>query len=90
MVDLVSFARSGGVGTLFAYGQTGSGKTHTISQLQKLAALTLMEETLEDDQLELYITICDLAGNSAFDLLDSRTPISVLQDSSGATQLAGW
>ena len=51
--------------------------------------MSLIDLTLEDNQLELYITICDLAGNSAFDLLDSRSPIQVLQDSSGTTQLAG-
>jgi kinesin family protein 2/24 len=42
-----------------------------------------------DGKTEIYITISDLAGNSAFDLLDSRKPFSVLQDSSGVTHLAG-
>ena len=42
-----------------------------------------------DGETEIYITISDLAGNSAFDLLDSRKPVSVLQDSSGVTHLAG-
>jgi kinesin family protein 2/24 len=37
----------------------------------------------------IYITISELAGNSAFDLLDSRKPISVLEDSTGVTRLAG-
>lgn len=42
-----------------------------------------------DGEQEVYISICDLAGKSAFDLLASREPVSVLQDASGATQLAG-
>lgn len=88
VVDLVSFAQQGGIGTLFAYGQTGSGKTFTISQLQRLAAMSLMDEA-KVSQRKVYITIFDLAGNSAFDLLDSRRRFSVLEDSSGNTQLAG-
>jgi kinesin family protein 2/24 len=34
VADLVSFARDGGIATLFACGQTGSGKTFTICRLQ--------------------------------------------------------
>lgn len=83
-MDLVSFAQQGGIGTLFAYGQTGSGKTHTISQLQELAVMSLI-----DEDPDVYITIADLAGKSAFDLLESRKPISVLEDSSGEIRLAG-
>lgn len=86
--DLVAFAQQGGIGTLFAYGQTGSGKTFTINQLQRLAAISLMDESLRGQQ-ELYITIFDLAGNSASDLLQSRKPFSVLEDALGNFQLAG-
>lgn len=89
MVDLVSFSQSGGIATLLAYGQTGSGKTFTISELQKLAVATLIEDALSTGETELYITISDLAGNAAFDLLDSRKPLSVLEDGSGTTHLAG-
>lgn len=42
-----------------------------------------------DSEQEVYITICDLAGKSAFDLLASREPVSILQDATGTTQLAG-
>ena len=85
---LAPFAWNGGVGTLFAYGQTGSGKTYTVSQIEKLVAHSLMEGGLEG-QRELYMTIVDLAGNSAFDLLNAREPISVLEDADGVTQLSG-
>ena len=81
---LVAFAQQGGIGTLFAYGQTGSGKTYTIGQLQEMAVMSLV-----DDEMEIYITIADLAGKSAFDLLASRKPVSVLEDSSGEIRLAG-
>ncbi|KAI5358293.1 putative kinesin-like protein [Septoria linicola] len=89
VAELVSTARAGGTGTLFAYGQTGSGKTYTISKLQELAACSLLDHISDHSHIELYITICDLAGNSAFDLLNSRKPVSILQDASGETQLAG-
>ncbi|RYP20475.1 hypothetical protein DL765_002774 [Monosporascus sp. GIB2] len=88
VVDLVPFAWNGGIGTLFAYGQTGSGKTFTVSQLEKLVTMSLMDGNL-DGQRQIYITIIDLAGNSAYDLLNSRKPISILEDSFGVTQLAG-
>jgi kinesin family protein 2/24 len=87
-VGLVPFAWNGGIGTLFAYGQTGSGKTFTVSQLEKLVAMSLMDGSLEG-QRQVYMTIIDLAGNSAYDLLNSRKPISILEDSFGVTQLAG-
>jgi kinesin family protein 2/24 len=47
-----------------------------------------MEDAADIEQ-EVYITICDLAGKSAFDLLASRQPVSILQDATGTTQLAG-
>lgn len=85
---LVPFARSGGIGTLFAYGQTGSGKTFTVSGLEKMVVRALME--VDDlDKNKIFITIIELAGNSAYDLLNSRKPISILEDSFGVTQLAG-
>ena len=85
--DLVSFATDGGIATLFAYGQTGSGKTFTISQLQRFAVEKLMSR--EKDQKRIWISIIDLAGNSAFDLVNGRIPILILEDSFGVTQWAG-
>jgi kinesin family protein 2/24 len=86
--DLVPFAWNGGIGTLFAYGQTGSGKTFTVSRLEQLVAEALMNGSLEGER-EVFMTIIDLAGNSAFDLLDERKPISLLEDSFGVTQMVG-
>ncbi|KAJ9134275.1 Kinesin-like protein [Pleurostoma richardsiae] len=85
---LVPWAWGGGIGTMFAYGQTSSGKTHTVSQLERLVAETLMNGELEGAR-RVYLTIIELAGNSAFDLLNARRPISILEDSFGVTQLAG-
>ncbi|KAL3417246.1 kinesin motor domain-containing protein [Phlyctema vagabunda] len=88
VVDLVPFAWNGGIGTVFAYGQTGSGKTFTVSRLERLVAETLMDGSLEGER-EMYMTMIDLAGNAAFDLLNKRTPISLLEDSFGVTQMVG-
>ncbi|KAF2114049.1 P-loop containing nucleoside triphosphate hydrolase protein [Lophiotrema nucula] len=88
VAGLVLFAWNGGIGTLFAYGQTGSGKTFTISRLEELVAETLMNGNLEGER-EIYVTIIDLAGNAAFDLLGDREPISLLEDSCGITQMVG-
>lgn len=42
-----------------------------------------------DDEREIHLTIIDLAGNSAFDLLTERAPISLLEDSHGVTRMVG-
>ncbi|OAK94216.1 P-loop containing nucleoside triphosphate hydrolase protein [Phaeosphaeriaceae sp. SRC1lsM3a] len=88
VTDLVPFTWNGGIGTLFAYGQTGSGKTYTVSRLEEFVAEALMEDNPAGEK-EVYMTIIDLAGNAAFDLLAERKPISLLEDSLGTTQLVG-
>ncbi|KAH6689709.1 P-loop containing nucleoside triphosphate hydrolase protein [Plectosphaerella plurivora] len=85
---LVPWAWSGGVSTIFAYGQTGSGKTFTISGLEDLVAKALTSDSLEGTR-EMYISIVELAGNAACDLLNARRPVSLLEDSFGSTHLAG-
>ncbi|SPO05392.1 related to kinesin-related protein KLPA [Cephalotrichum gorgonifer] len=85
---LVHWAWSGGVSTMFAYGQTGSGKTFTVGALETLVAKTLMAGELEGSR-RIYLSIIELTGNSAFDLLNSRKPVSILEDSFGSTHLAG-
>jgi kinesin family protein 2/24 len=62
---LVPFAWKGGVGTLFAYGQTGSGKTHTVGELEKLVASTLMDGGLGGSR-NVHVCAFELAGNTAY------------------------
>jgi kinesin family member 2/24 len=88
VADLVPYVWNGGTGTLFAYGQTGSGKTYTVSKLEELVVESLMDGRLEGSR-KVYISNIELAGNSAYDLLSSRKPISILEDSFGVIQLAG-
>ncbi|KXX79904.1 Kinesin-like protein Klp59C [Madurella mycetomatis] len=85
---LVPWAWGGGIGTMFAYGQTGSGKTFTVSGLERHVAETLMDGPL-DGKRDIYISIVELAGQTAYDLLNARKQISVLEDSFGTTQMAG-
>ncbi|KAB5526384.1 kinesin motor domain-containing protein [Coniochaeta sp. 2T2.1] len=88
VADLVPFAWKGGTATLFAYGQTGSGKTFTVSRLEQLVIEALTDGSLEG-QREISFTIFELAGNLAYDLLNSRESISIMEDSFGTTQLVG-
>lgn len=62
---LLPWAWEGRTGTLFAYGQTGSGKTFTVSGIERLVAKSLFDGSLQGSR-KVYITIFELAGNSAF------------------------
>lgn len=85
---LVPFAWGGGIGTLFAYGQTGSGKTFTVSRLEELVVEALVDLD-PDSEKQVSLTIVELAGNAAFDLLNARQPVSIMEDARGHTQLVG-
>ena len=85
---LVPWAWGGGVGTLFAYGQTGSGKTYTVSGLERHVAETLMGGLLEGER-KIHVCVIELAGQAAYDLLNTRKQISILEDSFGTSQMAG-
>ncbi|KAK8091228.1 kinesin motor domain-containing protein [Apiospora phragmitis] len=85
---LVPFAWNGGIGTLFAYGQTGSGKTFTVSRLEELVVDALVDLD-PDSERQVSITIIELAGNAAFDLLNRRQPVSIMEDAKGVQQLVG-
>ncbi|KAJ5640760.1 P-loop containing nucleoside triphosphate hydrolase protein [Penicillium herquei] len=85
---LLPYAWQGNIGTLFAYGQTGSGKTYTVSGIERLIAKSLFDGTLTGER-KIRVSIFELAGNSAFDLLNSRAPFMILEDALGSTQLVG-
>ncbi|KAI0174918.1 kinesin motor domain-containing protein [Pestalotiopsis sp. NC0098] len=94
VAGLIPLAWRGGTGSLFAYGQTGSGKTFTISRLETLVVNSLLSQNDSDDDVSsnkrrIYMTIVELAGNSAFDLLSARKSVMILEDAAGATQLFG-
>lgn len=84
------FAWNGGISTLFAYGQTGSGKTHTISRLEQLVINDLLDGSRNlSGSRKIYLTVIELAGNAAFDLLNWRKSVAILEDAFGDTQILG-
>ncbi|KAI5778400.1 P-loop containing nucleoside triphosphate hydrolase protein [Geopyxis carbonaria] len=92
VVPLVPWAWGGGVSTLFAYGQTGSGKTYTVSALEELAAAAIMggdDSGVLKGERTVHVCVVELEGAAAFDLLNDRRPVNVLEDSFGETQLVG-
>ncbi|CZR67073.1 related to kinesin-related protein KLPA [Phialocephala subalpina] len=88
VAPLVPWAWGGGISTLFAYGQTGSGKTYSVSELERLAAAELMNGNLEGNR-DVYICAFELVGKEAFDLLNDRRKIVVMEDAFGESQLVG-
>ncbi|KAL3472539.1 P-loop containing nucleoside triphosphate hydrolase protein [Aspergillus californicus] len=67
---------------------TGSGKTFTVSALERLIARHLFEDN-RAGRREIYVSFVELAGNSAYDLLNDRAPCQILEDAFGTTQLSG-
>lgn len=87
----------GGVGCVFAYGQTGSGKTFTMTALQEGIARDifneadrLSEEDGEEDRIfKIHVSFFELLGKEAFDLLNDRSPVRILEDVHGSVQIPG-
>jgi kinesin family protein 2/24 len=82
VAPLVSWAWGGGISTLFAYGQTGSGKTYSVSELERLAAVELMNGNLEGNR-DVYICVFELVGKEAF----GKVPAALLCFSSSGRRL---
>ncbi|EFR05003.1 diatom spindle kinesin 1 [Nannizzia gypsea CBS 118893] len=88
VAPLVPWAWGGGVGTFFAYGQTGSGKTFTVNEMETFIASDLLGGEIPGRR-SVHISVFELAGKAAFDLLNDKHRISVMEDSFGETQLVG-
>ncbi|KAJ5819764.1 diatom spindle kinesin 1 [Penicillium riverlandense] len=86
--QLVEWAWNGGASTLLAYGQTGSGKTFTITGLEELVVQTLLGD-LQPEKKEVHMSIFEIFGNNAYDLLSDRKQIAILEDSLGLMQVVG-
>ncbi|KAJ5706786.1 hypothetical protein N7488_006587 [Penicillium malachiteum] len=56
--------------------------------IERLIAKSLFDGTLSGER-KIHISIFELAGNFAFDLLNSRAPFMILEDALGSTQLVG-
>ncbi|KAK7958567.1 P-loop containing nucleoside triphosphate hydrolase protein [Apiospora saccharicola] len=62
--------------------------TFTVSRLEELVVEALVDLD-PDSEKQVSITIIELAGNTAFDLLNKRQPISIMEDAKGVTRLVG-
>ncbi|KAM5439888.1 hypothetical protein MferCBS31731_004299 [Microsporum ferrugineum] len=88
VAPLVPWAWGGGIGTFFAYGQTGSGKTYTVNEMETFIASDLLGGKIPGRR-SIHMSVFELAGKAAFDLLNDKHRISVMEDSFGETQLVG-
>ncbi|KAL4937000.1 P-loop containing nucleoside triphosphate hydrolase protein [Aspergillus oleicola] len=84
---LVPWVLKGRVGTLFVSGHTGSGRNYTVRGLETLIACSLFEAVQPKQQI--HISVVELAGNSAYDLLNNCAPFRILEDASGQVHLEG-
>ncbi|CAE6443937.1 unnamed protein product [Rhizoctonia solani] len=93
---------AGGVGCILAYGQTGSGKTYTISSLEEIISrdiFTAAESyasshfatslTPRQDVFTIGISMYELLGNKATDLLDRDDPgVDIAEDKFGGIRVS--
>ncbi|KAJ3033253.1 Kinesin-like protein kif24 [Rhizophlyctis rosea] len=82
---LVEGMFSGGRMTLFAYGQTGSGKTHTIfgtptdpGLFHHICHSIILLHSTSSNAQTLHLTFFELYGPQVYDLLSSRTRVTLL------------
>eukprot|EP00397_Hematodinium_sp_SG-2012_P004111 GEMP01004122.1.p1 GENE.GEMP01004122.1~~GEMP01004122.1.p1 ORF type:complete len:838 (+),score=162.95 GEMP01004122.1:25-2538(+) len=66
--EVVDFAATGGLGTMFMLGQTGSGKTHTMTAIEEYAAKDLFSIR---DLIGVRVSFLEVRANKVYDLLDS-------------------
>lgn len=86
--NLIPLARNGNIGTVFAYGQTGSGKTFTVAAIAQLVTDTIMDASFGEG-LSINFAAIELAGNSTYDLLHARTPVTLLENDQGVIHWRG-
>ncbi|KAL4794089.1 P-loop containing nucleoside triphosphate hydrolase protein [Aspergillus venezuelensis] len=85
--SLMPCALEGRVGTLFVSGHAGSGRKYTVRGLERLIARSLFEAVQPMQQV--HISMLELAGNSTYDLLNSRASLQMFEGASGQFQLEG-
>ncbi|KAH7334802.1 P-loop containing nucleoside triphosphate hydrolase protein [Rhizoctonia solani] len=92
----------GGVGCILAYGQTGSGKTYTISSLEEIISRDIFpaaesyasthfpsSPTPPQEVFTIGISMYELLGNKATDLLDRDSPgVDIAEDKFGGIRVS--
>ncbi|EER18284.1 kinesin heavy chain, putative [Perkinsus marinus ATCC 50983] len=77
--------RDGGRFTVFAYGQTGSGKTYTMVGMEARLVTKIFGEGR--DRKSVHVSFYEIYGGRAYDLLNRRNRLRVLEDSSQEVQI---
>ncbi|KAF4669930.1 hypothetical protein FOZ61_002490 [Perkinsus olseni] len=77
--------REGGRFTVFAYGQTGSGKTYTMVGMEARLITSIFGNGR--DRRSVYVSFFEIYGGRAYDLLNRRSRLKVLEDASQEVQI---
>ncbi|KAF4687912.1 hypothetical protein FOZ62_009642 [Perkinsus olseni] len=77
--------REGGRFTVFAYGQTGSGKTYTMVGMEARLITSIFGDGR--DRRSVYVSFFEIYGGRAYDLLNRRSRLKVLEDASQEVQI---
>ncbi|KAF8706777.1 TRAFAC class myosin-kinesin ATPase superfamily Kinesin family, partial [Rhizoctonia solani] len=99
---IIDTVLGGGVGCILAYGQTGSGKTYTISSLEEIVSHDIFpaaesyastrftnSSTVPRDVFTVGISMYELLGNKATDLLDRDSPeVDIAEDKFGGIKVS--
>lgn len=72
---------------MFAYGQTGSGKTFTITAATHDAVHDLFK--LAPSQTSFSVGFFEIYGGKAFDLLNGKKKLMILEDANNKIQIHG-
>ncbi|KAF4704766.1 hypothetical protein FOZ63_026710, partial [Perkinsus olseni] len=75
----------GGRFTVFAYGQTGSGKTYTMVGMEARLITSIFGNGR--DRRSVYVSFFEIYGGRAYDLLNRRSRLKVLEDASQEVQI---
>ncbi|KAF4673004.1 hypothetical protein FOL47_011103 [Perkinsus chesapeaki] len=77
--------QEGGRFTVFAYGQTGSGKTYTMVGVQARLIASIFDN--HPKGRTVYVSYYEIYGGRAYDLLNRRARLRVLEDASQEVQV---
>ena len=83
IAPLADLASKGGTACVVFYGASGAGKTHSARAAQRFAAERLLKSSTVD------VSFLEIAGESCCDLLEDRSSVKLLADSSGTIQPVG-
>ena len=89
-LPLLERALAGERATFLAFGQTGTGKTYTVHELEREVATELFKANGRlPRSWQVELTVFELRGKEARDLLDGGKPVRLLQSGDGIVEVVG-